>query len=65
MFWKTKGKMKIFKFKNKDNHYAFIFAFNQLEAEVALGKVTSIDFEFVAAKEQTKPIVLLNQMLPF
>lgn len=61
--------MKIYKFKdNVDGNYAFILAKNLAEAEEMLALLTSVPFNSVGNKypeDLSRPIVLLNNILPF
>ena len=61
--------MKIYKFKDTvDGRFAFIAANSEHQAKKALGDLTSIACYLVEVKtpdELNRPIVLLNQILPF
>lgn len=61
--------MKIYKFKDEvDGRFAFIVAKNQKEAIKTLQNLTSIPFKFIESKlpeELNRPIVLMNNILPF
>ncbi len=61
--------MKVFKFQdNADGRFAFILAKDKDAAVSKLMSLTSISFEFISAKDVRdieKPMVILNEILPF
>ena len=61
--------MKIYKFKDTvDGNYAFIMAKSIEEATNTLKERTSIPFKFIKSarpEDLDRPIVLLNNILPF
>lgn len=61
--------MKVFKFKDKvDGNFAFILATDFKAARIHLQKNTSIPFslcEYKEVEEIKKPIILINNILPF
>ena len=61
--------MRIYKFKDVvDGKFAFIIAKSEREASTTLNLLTSIEYKFIKSipiDEYSKPIVLLNQILPF
>jgi hypothetical protein len=61
--------MIVYKFQDVvDGRFAFIVAKSQEEAEKTLRNLTSVDFKLVDSKspnELSRPIVLVNNILPF
>ncbi|TXD52706.1 MULTISPECIES: hypothetical protein [unclassified Polaribacter] len=61
--------MKIYKFKDEiDGNFAFIIAKNEDEAAATLTITSSIPFKFIESKnieEHNRPVILLNNILPF
>ncbi len=61
--------MKIYKFKDTiDGNHAFILAQSESEAWAELNKITALKCRLVETRNPAdlkKPVVILNQILPF
>ena len=61
--------MKIYKFKDQtDGNHAFILAQSESEAWAELNKITALKCRLIDTRNPAdlkKPVVILNQILPF